>query len=205
MRRLLCAVAVIAMMVPCRATAQSSRTRDRNDKNRTPQSQNTTQQRAQSQRTADDASGAHGSTDPDPYHESTRADAPRDDRPAVHARDAPRDDRSAEQAGYDLPDRSDQIPTLSHRKPADDVPPDLYDHVPLSERSPLSPLELGSILPRLFLSSSYYWSDWGALGLGPPPPGYVWVRYGPDLLLVNRYTGRIAGRDLRRLLLSAEG
>lgn len=50
----------------------------------------------------------------------------------------------------------------------------------------------GSILPSLFLSSLYFWSDYGALGLGAPPPGYVWVRYGPDLLLVNRYTGRIA-------------
>ena len=50
----------------------------------------------------------------------------------------------------------------------------------------------GSILPRLFLSSLYYWTDWAALGLGPPSPGYVWVRYGPDLLLVNRYNGRIA-------------
>lgn len=51
---------------------------------------------------------------------------------------------------------------------------------------------VGSILPRLFLSGSYYFNDYGALGLGAPPPGYVWVRYGPDLLLVNRYNGRIA-------------
>ncbi len=51
---------------------------------------------------------------------------------------------------------------------------------------------IGAILPSLFLTSPYYWTDWAALGIGPPPPGYVWVRYGPDLLLVNRYTGRIA-------------
>lgn len=50
----------------------------------------------------------------------------------------------------------------------------------------------GSILPSLFLSSLYFWNDYGALGLGAPPRGYVWVRYGPDLLLVNRYNGRIA-------------
>lgn len=50
----------------------------------------------------------------------------------------------------------------------------------------------GAVLPRLFLSRNYYWTDWAALGLLPPPPGYVWVRYGPDLLLVNVYTGRIA-------------
>ena len=52
--------------------------------------------------------------------------------------------------------------------------------------------QTGGILPRIFLSNSYYWSNWSALGLGSPPPGYVWVRYGPDLLLVNRRTGRIA-------------
>jgi Ni/Co efflux regulator RcnB len=51
---------------------------------------------------------------------------------------------------------------------------------------------IGAVLPRLFLSNSYYWTDWSALGLLPPPPGYAWVRYGPDLLLVNRFTGRIA-------------
>ena len=49
----------------------------------------------------------------------------------------------------------------------------------------------GSILPRLFLSSAYYYPSWYNLGFGPPPPSYQWVRYGPDLLLVNVYTGRI--------------
>ena len=50
---------------------------------------------------------------------------------------------------------------------------------------------VGSTLPRPFLSGSYYFNDYGALGLGAPPPGYVWVRYGPDLVLVNRRNGRI--------------
>ncbi|HEY1604644.1 MAG TPA: RcnB family protein [Allosphingosinicella sp.] len=49
----------------------------------------------------------------------------------------------------------------------------------------------GLILPHIFLSNVYYFGDWADLGFGPPPPGYAWVRYGPDLLLVNRYTGRI--------------
>jgi Ni/Co efflux regulator RcnB len=51
---------------------------------------------------------------------------------------------------------------------------------------------IGLVLPHIFLSHYYYVNDWNLLGLGPPPPGYVWVRYGPDLLLVNRYNGRIA-------------
>ncbi len=50
----------------------------------------------------------------------------------------------------------------------------------------------GAILPPLFLTPRYYYDDYAALGLAPPPFGYRWVRYGPDLLLVNTNTGRIA-------------
>ena len=50
----------------------------------------------------------------------------------------------------------------------------------------------GSILPSVFLTPSYFFDDYAPLGLGPPPAGYRWVRYGPDLLLVNVYTGRVA-------------
>ena len=49
----------------------------------------------------------------------------------------------------------------------------------------------GLFLPRIFLARPYYFYDYYDLGIGPPPPGYIWVRYGPDLLLVNRHTGRI--------------
>jgi Ni/Co efflux regulator RcnB len=50
----------------------------------------------------------------------------------------------------------------------------------------------GAILPPVFLSAPYFYDNYPALGLGPPPPGYRWVRYGPDLLLVSVATGRIA-------------
>jgi Ni/Co efflux regulator RcnB len=50
----------------------------------------------------------------------------------------------------------------------------------------------GAILPPIFLSAPYYYDSYAPLGLGPPPAGYRWVRYGPDLLLVNVVTGRIA-------------
>lgn len=50
---------------------------------------------------------------------------------------------------------------------------------------------IGLLLPSLFLSSSYYFDNYPALGVGPPPPGCRWVRYGPDLLLVDVRTGRI--------------
>jgi Ni/Co efflux regulator RcnB len=50
---------------------------------------------------------------------------------------------------------------------------------------------VGAILPPLFLAPAYYYSDWATLGLDPPPPGFQWVRYGPDLLLVNIATGQV--------------
>jgi Ni/Co efflux regulator RcnB len=50
----------------------------------------------------------------------------------------------------------------------------------------------GAILPSIFLTSAYFYDDYAPLGLAPPPAGYRWVRYGPDLLMVNIYTGRVA-------------
>ncbi len=50
---------------------------------------------------------------------------------------------------------------------------------------------VGAILPPLFLVPAYYYADWAALGLAAPEPGFQWVRYGPDLVLVNVATGQI--------------
>ncbi len=50
---------------------------------------------------------------------------------------------------------------------------------------------IGMILPPLFLVPAYYYADWAAMGLPPPEPGFQWVRYGPDLLLVNVTTGQV--------------
>ena len=52
--------------------------------------------------------------------------------------------------------------------------------------------EVGAALPPLFFARDYWYADWAGLGLDPPPPGYQWVRYGPDLLLVNVITGQVA-------------
>lgn len=49
----------------------------------------------------------------------------------------------------------------------------------------------GLVLPALFWGNRYFFNDFGLLGLGAPPPGYMWVRYGPDLLLVRRSDRRI--------------
>jgi Ni/Co efflux regulator RcnB len=50
---------------------------------------------------------------------------------------------------------------------------------------------IGATLPGLFLAPAYYYTDWAGLGLSPPDPGFEWVRYGPDLLLVNVSTGQV--------------
>jgi hypothetical protein len=50
---------------------------------------------------------------------------------------------------------------------------------------------IGAVLPPLFLTQAYFYADWAALGLAPPEPGFQWVRYGPDLLLVNVATGQV--------------
>jgi hypothetical protein len=51
---------------------------------------------------------------------------------------------------------------------------------------------VGAILPPLFWSTpTYYYADWATMGLPPPDPGYQYVEYGPDLLLVNVATGQV--------------
>jgi nickel/cobalt transporter regulator len=50
---------------------------------------------------------------------------------------------------------------------------------------------IGGILPPVFLTSAYFYADYAALGVPPPEPGFQWVRYGPDLLLVNVATGEV--------------
>jgi|SRR5579862_3147773 len=50
---------------------------------------------------------------------------------------------------------------------------------------------VGMVLPPLFLAPAYFYADYAALGLPPPEPGFQWVQYGPDLLLVNLATGQV--------------
>jgi len=50
---------------------------------------------------------------------------------------------------------------------------------------------VGGVLPPLFLTPAYYYTDWATLGFDAPPPGTQWVRYGPDLLLVDVNTGQV--------------
>jgi len=50
---------------------------------------------------------------------------------------------------------------------------------------------IGMALPPIFLAQTYWYADWAALGLPPPQAGFQWVRYGPDLLLVDLNTGQV--------------
>lgn len=49
----------------------------------------------------------------------------------------------------------------------------------------------GDLMPRSWFEERYWISDWWGLGLPMPPPGYVWVRYGADALLVDEFDGRV--------------
>jgi Ni/Co efflux regulator RcnB len=50
---------------------------------------------------------------------------------------------------------------------------------------------VGWVMPAAFLTSAYYYNGWATLGLTGPMAGYQWVRYGPDLLLVEIATGQV--------------
>ena len=50
--------------------------------------------------------------------------------------------------------------------------------------------EIGRRLPSVFLVEEYF-VDYEANGLEAPPQGAQWVRYGPDLLLVNLASGEV--------------
>jgi hypothetical protein len=52
---------------------------------------------------------------------------------------------------------------------------------------------VGAILPPLFwaANSPYYYAGWADMGLPPPEPGFQYIEYGPDLLLVNVSTGEV--------------
>ncbi len=51
---------------------------------------------------------------------------------------------------------------------------------------------IGDSFPQQFWLQQYFINDVADYGLQPPPPGYQWVRFGPDLMLVNLGSGAIA-------------
>ena len=49
----------------------------------------------------------------------------------------------------------------------------------------------GQMFPLAILTTTIYFTNYAVLGLDPPPYGYVWVRYGPDILLIRLSTGEV--------------
>jgi Ni/Co efflux regulator RcnB len=49
----------------------------------------------------------------------------------------------------------------------------------------------GERIPAVFLAPPYFYASVALAGLSAAPPGYRWVRYGTDLLLVDMATGRV--------------
>jgi Ni/Co efflux regulator RcnB len=49
---------------------------------------------------------------------------------------------------------------------------------------------IGYVMPRAFLTATYFYAGYAALGLAGPPPGQQWIRYGNDLLLVDIASGQ---------------
>jgi Ni/Co efflux regulator RcnB len=49
----------------------------------------------------------------------------------------------------------------------------------------------GQRLPRAYYARDYWLTNFVIYGLFAPPPGLMWVRYGPDALLIDTYTGEI--------------
>jgi Ni/Co efflux regulator RcnB len=50
---------------------------------------------------------------------------------------------------------------------------------------------VGAILPSILFGSQYYFHDYHVFGLYAPPLHYRWIRYGPDLVLVNVRNGHV--------------
>jgi Ni/Co efflux regulator RcnB len=49
----------------------------------------------------------------------------------------------------------------------------------------------GQRLPRNYYGRDFWLTNFFFYGLFAPPDGYIWVRYGPDALLIDEYTGEI--------------
>jgi Ni/Co efflux regulator RcnB len=52
--------------------------------------------------------------------------------------------------------------------------------------------DVGYRFPREYWLRDYYIDDFGVYGLEAPAYGLQWIRYGPDILLINLETGEVA-------------
>jgi Ni/Co efflux regulator RcnB len=52
---------------------------------------------------------------------------------------------------------------------------------------------IGNRLPRAWFARDYWITDWALYGLWAPINGLVWVRNGPDAMLIDPVTGEVVG------------
>ena len=52
--------------------------------------------------------------------------------------------------------------------------------------------DFGDRLPQGYYGQNFWIANFLNFGLISPPDGYVWVRYGPDAVLIDEDTGEIA-------------
>lgn len=50
---------------------------------------------------------------------------------------------------------------------------------------------VGALLPAALIAAPFLFLEYQALGLQPPPPGQVWVRHGPDVILIDERTRKV--------------
>lgn len=211
MKRLLCAVSMLALVVPGVAMAQNQQ----NDRHRAQRPERPGNPNGNAQRPNRPGRPDHGSPTiqrvPNAGGHRPGMRPPSNERPTIQPVPSRPDHRhdNANRPGrptiQPVPGRPNHRPPNAERpgRPSIQPIPNRPGHRPPNFRPIHRPgfhyprgyhyrrWSIGLILPSIFLSNYYYFNDWGAVGVYPPPPGYIWVRYGPDLLLVNRYTGRI--------------
>lgn len=177
MNRLFCAVGAIALIAPAAALAQPQPNQPEKSRHETNRHET---RRTENNRTQDNRSQNNRSDNN--RHETMRSQEMRHGRANGANSDRGSDNHHSTRAEAHY--RIGHRPATYHRMRASAF------HYPHGYR--YRRWSAGAVLPHPFLSNAYFFNDWNALGLGPPPPGYVWVRYGPDLLLVNRVSGRVA-------------
>ena len=183
MNRLLCTACAFALVVPSIAAAQPQ-----NDKQHGGQQHAARPQNSGGQHAARPAGGGHGQP---MQNQPARQSG---ERPQFQAAPVVRDRASrqgrpmgsAGQAVQSGPSRSFRSGVRSPNFQPVRAPAFRYPRGYHYRR-----WNIGLILPSLFLTDYYFYNNWATLGAYPPPPGFVWVRYGPDLLLVSRRSGRI--------------
>jgi Ni/Co efflux regulator RcnB len=110
-----------------------------------------------------------------------------------------RSDRHDNRSGFNQPDRNTRPGVRPHRRPdyskwrrAVTSPRRFHIgtyHAPRGYH--YRRWNYGQFLPSAYWARSFWLSNFVAYGLFAPPPDAVWVRYGPDALLIDRYTGEI--------------